>query len=52
MRKPKPEFDKLVDQLEKNMEVRMNSFENDNETAASTIGTGSKKLRMTMGGGS
>lgn len=52
VRKPKPEFDKLVDQLEKNMEVRMNSFENDNETAASTIGTGSKKLRMTMGGGS
>lgn len=56
VRKPKPEFDKLVDQLEKNMEVRMNSFDNDNEctdeTAASTIGTRSKKMRMTMGGGS
>lgn len=50
VRKPKREFDKLVDQLEKNMEVRMNSFENDNETAASTVGTRSKKMRMTMGG--
>jgi hypothetical protein len=48
----------LVDQLEKNLEVRMNSFDNEmtaeteNETVASTIGGRSKKMRMTMGGGS
>ena len=59
MKKPTPPFDKLVDQLEKNLEVRMNSFDNEmtaaeteNETLASTVGTRSKKMRMTMGGGS
>ena len=48
------EFDNLVAQLDKNLESRMNSFENDMETAASTehMGNRSKNNRMTLGGGS
>ena len=47
----KPKFDQLVDQIEKNTEARMNSFENKNETPACSICTGCKKLRKTMGEG-